>query len=152
MKIRKKGENDMAQIYRIVSIAAFSLAGVSLVLAVIFWVKFRIWKVISDLSGRTARKSIEQMRAANEKSPKKSYHSVLAAAGCAKLTEPILQKEQKEAAIRNGEGTSLLQYSVNGTEILKTAGLRRKEKGSVQEHRDFRILQDIVVIHTNEVI
>ena len=51
----------MAQIYRIVSIAAFSLAGVSLVLAVIFWVKFRIWKVISDLSGRTARKSIEQM-------------------------------------------------------------------------------------------
>lgn len=72
MKTRKKGENDMAQIYRIVSIAAFSLAGVSLVLAVIFWVKFRIWKVISDLSGRTARKSIEQMRAANEKSPKKS--------------------------------------------------------------------------------
>lgn len=45
-----------------------------------------------------------------------------------------------------------MQYSVNGTEVLKTAGLRQKEKGSVQERRDFRILQDIVVIHTNEVI
>lgn len=150
----------MAQIYRMVSIAAFSLAGVSLVLAVIFWVKFRIWKVISDLSGRTAKKSIEQMRAANEKSGKKSYRPTPVAAERGKLTEPIRQGKQKEEAAKEGEGTEVLQYTANGTEVLAPAGQRlekadlmlMEDSVTAQEQESFRILQDIVLIHTNEVI
>lgn len=62
-----KGEDDMAQIYHILSVAAFVAAGVSLCLAVFFWFRFGVWKLIGDLSGRNARKSIRQMRLRREK-------------------------------------------------------------------------------------
>ena len=53
------------------STVAFVLAGVSLVLAVFFWFHYRIPSVFGDLTGRTAKKSIAAMRAANEKEEKK---------------------------------------------------------------------------------
>ena len=52
----------MAQTYEVLSIAAYLLAALSLLLAVFLWFRFKIWGVIGDLSGRTARKSIEEMR------------------------------------------------------------------------------------------
>ena len=57
----------MAQIYQTISYVAFALAGVSLLLAIVFWLRFHIWNVIGDLSGRNAKKTIEQMRKENEK-------------------------------------------------------------------------------------
>lgn len=63
----------MAQIFNIISIVSFSLAGVFLIIAVILWIKFNIPKIIGDLTGRTAKKSIAQMRKENEKTGKKSY-------------------------------------------------------------------------------
>ena len=63
----------MAQTYEALSIAAYLLAALSLLLAVFLWFRFKIWGVIGDLSGRTARKSIEEMRRINEKSGRKSY-------------------------------------------------------------------------------
>ena len=63
----------MAQTLQTLSIISFAVAGVCLVLAVFFWFFFKIPIVIGDLSGRTARKSIAKMRAANEKSGAKSY-------------------------------------------------------------------------------
>ena len=56
-----------AEILSLVSKIAYVVAGVSLVLALFFWFKFRIPSVISDLSGRTARKSIAKIREHNEK-------------------------------------------------------------------------------------
>lgn len=55
MATQKKGENDMAQIYQTISIVTFSLAAVSLILAVVLWFKFDIWKIIGDLSGSTGK-------------------------------------------------------------------------------------------------
>lgn len=58
----------MAQMYRYLSMGAFSLAGISFCLAVGFWFKFQIWKLLGDLSGRNARRSVEQMRRKRETS------------------------------------------------------------------------------------
>lgn len=63
----------MANTLQTLSIISFAIAAVCFVLAIFFWFFFKIPTVIGDLSGRTARKSIAQMRAANEKSGVKSY-------------------------------------------------------------------------------
>ena len=67
-----------AEILSLISVVSFVLCGIAFVLAVFFWFFFKIPAVIGDLSGRTARKSIEKMRAGNEKAaqgyrPKTAY-------------------------------------------------------------------------------
>lgn len=57
----------MSEIYRIISMVAFGISAVCLILSVFFWIKFNIPKIIGDLSGRNARKSIEEMREKNSK-------------------------------------------------------------------------------------
>lgn len=76
----------MAETLQLLSIISFAVAAVCLVLAVFLWFFFRIPDVIGDLSGRTARKSIAKMRAANEKSGSKSYKESKANAERGKLT------------------------------------------------------------------
>ena len=63
----------MAETLQTLSIISFAVAAACFVLAIFLWFFFKIPTVIGDLSGRTARKSIAQMRAANEKSGVKSY-------------------------------------------------------------------------------
>lgn len=60
----------MAQMYWRFSIAAFSLAGAGLIFTVFFWFKFGIWKIIGELSGRSAKKSIARMRQKRENAVK----------------------------------------------------------------------------------
>lgn len=76
----------MAQTLQTLSIISFAVAGVCLVLAIFFWFFFKIPTVIGDLSGRTARKSIAKMRAANEKTGAKSYKESKTNAERGKLT------------------------------------------------------------------
>ena len=57
----------MAEILSIISTSSFVLAALFLALAIFFWFKFGIPAIIGDLSGRTAKKSIAQMRENNEK-------------------------------------------------------------------------------------
>ena len=63
----------MASTLSIISIIAYIAAGVLLVLAIVLGIIFKIPSVIGDLSGRNAKKSIEQMRANNVRTGNKSY-------------------------------------------------------------------------------
>ena len=65
----------MADTLSTLSVISFAVAAVCLVLAVFLGVFFKIPTVISDLSGRTARKSIAKMRTANEKTGVKTYQA-----------------------------------------------------------------------------
>lgn len=60
----------MAQTYAIISYVAFALAAIALIVSIILGVKYKIVKIISDLSGRSAQKSIERMREENERNYK----------------------------------------------------------------------------------
>ncbi len=92
----------MAQTYNIISLAAFSMAGVFLILAIFLWFRYGIRKIIGDLSGHTARKSIADMRSSKEKQGKRLYSPM-------------------------GEGTSgSIKLKSVGSE--KTASLENKEK------------------------
>lgn len=156
----------MAEIYNIISIVAFSLAGVSLAFAIFCWIKFKIPKIIGALSGRTAKKSIEQMRAGNEKSGAKSYRPTPVAVNRGALTETIEQNEKtkKTATTKkntatpahDANATTLLIYGDGETELLN-AGTELLQQPVMQNAapkniETFEILQDIVLIHTKEVI
>lgn len=76
----------MSQTLSTLSVISFAIAGVCLVIAIILWFYFRIPTVIGDLSGRTAKKSIEKMRIANEKTGAKNYKESKTNAERGKLT------------------------------------------------------------------
>lgn len=65
--------DNLAGILSLISTISYGIAAVAAGLAVFLWFKFKIPSVISDLSGRTARKSIARARMSNEKSGNKSY-------------------------------------------------------------------------------
>lgn len=165
---------QMANIFKISTIVLFVLAGVCLAFAIFAFITFKIPNVIGDLTGRNARKSIEQMRESNEKGGKKTYrpHPVASARGT--LTEPIKQnssklKKQKQAApkpdtignsatdvLDEPNATQKLDYNETGTEILAegTQVLSNEQMQTAlnQTVVGFKMIQDIVLVHTDEVI
>ena len=97
---------QITQVYNIISIVAFSLAGVAFVFSIFCWVKLEIWDIIGDLSGRTAKKSIAQMRAENERSGAKMHAPTPGAKKRGTVTELIQIKNVVEEQI---EGFELIQ-------------------------------------------
>lgn len=161
---------QMANIFKISTIVLFVLAGVCLAFAIFAFITFKIPNVIGDLTGRNARKSIEQMRESNEKGGKKTHrpHPVASARGT--LTEPIKQnssklKKQKQAdtignsatdVLDEPNATQKLDYNETGTEILAegTQVLSNEQMQTAlnQTVVGFKMIQDIVLVHTDEVI
>lgn len=86
----------MAKTLTDLSTVFFIVAAVGLVLAVFLWVFFNIPKVIGDLSGKTAKRSVAKIRAANEQSGYKSYRPSEANVLRGKLTEPVPEEEKRK--------------------------------------------------------
>lgn len=141
----------MARIFQIISVIAFSAAGAGIFLAVFFWFKFDIWKIIGDLSGRTAKKSIEQMRRANAGSGKNFYGMLPETVNPRKMTEAVNRGEEMKT---DKDVTGILQDWGCKTEGLGegTEVLGQKKELTETQAESFRILQSIVLVHTNEVI
>ncbi|MGN0527639.1 MAG: hypothetical protein ACI4IE_00795 [Eubacterium sp.] len=120
---------QLAQALKIVSIVTFCLAGAALVFGIVCFIIFKIPKVIGDLSGRNARKSIEQMRSENEKSGKKSYRPHPIAQERGKTTEPMdipqKPKRQKQKASPSGIPPKS-QLPGEATEVLVDLDATRK--------------------------
>ncbi len=168
----------MSETLSTLSIISFAVAGICLVLAVFFLFFFKIPTVIGDLSGRTARKSIEQMRAANEKTGNKSYKESKTNVARGKLTDTIKDSRKlKKNAVKDDDRleTGLLtenkasDVSSEATGLLKneddeatgllvdedaTAPLdspiqnTEKRKGG----KKLKMLDEVIIIHTDEVI
>lgn len=168
----------MAETLSTLSIISFVVAGVAFVVAIFLWIIFHIPKVISDLSGRTARKSIARMRATNEKSGDKSYRPSKTNADRGKLTGNMpdstdlgtteqmpTQKEAKSfetgllnenmAGSRHEESTGLLSDS-DATELLESNVTELLDENAVSVKRiggkKLTMLDEVMLIHTEEVI
>ena len=125
----------MAQTLQTLSIISFAVAGVCLVLAVFFWFFFKIPTVIGDLSGRTARKSIAKMRAANEKTGVKSYKESKTNAERGKLTGSMpdsarLKNKNAVPPVNGQPETGLLSDN-------KAEGLETEATGVLDEETSF---------------
>ena len=166
----------------IVSIIFFIIAGVSLLVAIYSFVRFNIPQVIGELSGRTARKSIAQMRDKNEKTGNKAHRPSPSAIERGTLTDKIEKKKSVEKSDKKiskvEEGTELLNSTEklltniqtellnesetelsddNATTVLseETTVLTNNDNSQINvsnDSNDFKIMQNIVLIHTNETI
>lgn len=163
----------------IVSIIFFIIAGVSLLVAIYSFVRFNIPQIIGELSGRTAKKSIAQMRDKNVKTGDKSHRPSPAAKERGTLTDKIEKKEMVKVNTATAEeGTELLNSTEklstniqtellnenetelsddNATTVLseETTVLTNNDNSQINvsnDSNDFKIIQNIVLIHTNETI
>lgn len=172
----------------IVSIIFFIIASVSLLVAVYSFIRFNIPQVIGELSGRTAKKSIAQMRDKNLKTGDKSHRPTKSARERGTLTDkidekPVKKAKQSEATELLDEGTKVLDNSNNslfeqgtellsdGTEVLNNVTellndniTELLDEGTAlltpidnvnhitKNVNEFKMVQNIVLIHTNEII
>lgn len=167
----------MAETLSMISNISFVAAGTCLVVAIIFFIRFKIPSVIGDLSGRNARKSIEKMREFNEKSGGKSYKPSKINAERGKLTETMyeLKKNKKGNVLQDCDRpeTGLLDENVmkfpkeTETELLiddeATVLLRDENETALledsidatkkrEEGISIHVLNEVIFIHTDEVI
>lgn len=169
-----------AEILSLVSQIAYVIAGVSLVLALFFWFKFNIPSVISDLSGRTARKSIEKIRAHNETQQarnKRPQKTAIKTDRTPAASKPVQSKQrtvadERQAPAADRPETGLLgdnraQHPVeDATMVLdgvETTGLLSEDETEVlvQENvlpvrqvrgKKLTMLDEVMLIHTDDVI
>ena len=164
----------MAETLLMVSKIFFGVAGICLVVTIIFFIRFKIPDVIGDLSGRNARKSIEQMREFNEKNGGKAYQSGKMSAERGTSMKAIHRRESKEdrqhlQGDRHPE-TGLLseneiKFSAHAeTEVLddnEVTRLLQTENETVKLNDNtvetdrgiaINILDEVMIIHTDEVI
>ena len=146
----------MAETLSMISMIAFVAAGVFFVVSIIFWGIFKIPFVIGDLSGRNARKSIEQMRKNNEKAGKANQTR--------RKKEKKTVKKQKRRSVGKMPETGLLEESKakdleeNETELLlngATTELLRDKNETVllkekRKKKNLILLEEVIFIHTDE--
>ncbi len=162
----------MAQMLSTLSIVAFVVAGIGLLLAIFFWFFFKIPAVIGDLSGRTARKSIEKMRAANESAGAGPHRQAKSQPG--KAVKPQAQSRDRgpqtgllaenRAEQTQYDGTGVLKAETTGILETEQTGLLFDEQATaplkdpaspqkrVPDVQKLVMCDEVMLVHTDEVI
>lgn len=171
-----------ATTWLIIAIVGFSLSGITLIAAIFIFIKLDIPAVMGELSGKTAAREIQAIRAASESEKTEKTEdtkennikkSAMALAHLSKrldkaadmdTTEKMndADKERHTKALKSERYTEPL-VKQHKTSILSrnnevrahaTVALRETEKLKEREiiPVKFKITRSIVVIHTNEVI
>ena len=151
----------MAQKLFTLSVAAFAAAALFLIAAGVLWFVFKIPSVIGDLSGKTARKTIQKMRSGKqaEKSGK---------AGAAALFQRSRNTGGEEAKVtydlrpETGIISENLAPAVEETALLDetegTQSLRSDKTQPLPEEKDLRenvkitVLEEVMLVHTDKTI
>lgn len=160
--------NMTCEVFRYIFIGAAILCGVMLITSILLFILLKIPKVIGDLSGRTARKAIENIRNQNESSGDKTYRSSPVNRERGKLTDKISPSGRliknptdalggamatekigtqrlvsEETAVLDGGNETTVLGGANETTVLSQNDLSTDV---------FEIEYEITYIHTNEVI
>ena len=144
----------MAEILSAVSLISFIVSGTAFIAAVFCWFRFQIPQVVGDLSGRTAKKSIERMRADYEKSGSKSFHPVKVNGKCGKLAETELLSENMIIRSAGVKETCLFAEEECTEKLAEETVplLNDKVIPAYQGGKQLTMLEEIIMIHTDEVI
>lgn len=114
----------MADLLQTLSVILFVAAAVCLLAAIFLWFFLKIPTVIGNLSGRTAKKTVEERRKANERSGHKSYRPSSTNAARGKLTATMPQQPQQKPDPNARPDTGVLlenkadSYTEDRTELL----------------------------------
>lgn len=137
------------EVYEIISKVGFISAGIMLVLSVFLFIKFKIPKVYADLSGVAAKREIQGINEKNAQERGKSR----------KLNPTQYQKGKTSEMVAvtgkvNRYQEPVNQPIVNETEVLDARNYPQtsSEQPEYLGGDDFIVEDDIVFIHTDEII
>ena len=159
----------MADLIEKLSIIAFVAAGCCLLLTILIWFRFRILSVIYDLSGKTAKRAIAQIRENNLRTGNKAYHPGIVNLNRGPLTTPMPEvsatptEKLPDDQVGKPVPETILYQEAGKTQILLAS---EAERGTTVLNQDVNniadtserpkveltILEQVVMIHTNEVI
>ena len=160
------------EVYRCIFLGALIACGIMAAISAILFFTFKIPRVIGDLTGRTARKAIEDIRDRNERSGDKTYKSSAVNLQRGKLTDKITQSGKLIRRAESPFGTGVITEQLAGqqntsysneTTVLDSAPettVLYPESGETtvlasfetSQGHGFVIEYEITFIHTNEVI
>ncbi len=122
-------------VYRYIFIGAAILCGIMFIASVLIFIFLKIPKVISDLSGATARKAIKNIREQNEASGDKGYQVSAFNRARGKLTDKI-----------SPSGNVIEQYHIQmaavGTTKIETQELATNETAILEEYSNTTVLEN----------
>ena len=159
----------MADLIEKLSIIAFVAAGCCLLLTILIWFRFRILSVINDLSGKTAKRAIAQIRENNLRTGNKAYHPGIVNLNRGPLTTPMPEvsatptEKLPDDQVGKPVPETILYQEAGKTQILLAS---EAERGTTVLNQDVNniadtserpkveltILEQVVMIHTSEVI
>ena len=159
----------MADLIEKLSIIAFVAAGCCLLLTILIWFRFRILSVINDLSGKTAKRAMAQIRENNLRSGNKAYQQGIVNLNRGPLTTPMPEvsatptEKLPDDQVGKPVPETILYQEAGKTQILLAS---EAERGTTVLNQDVNniadtserpkveltILEQVVMIHTNEVI
>lgn len=109
------------EIYRYIFLGGAALSVLMLIVSVVLFVTLKIPKVIGDLTGRTARKAIEDIRKQNEQSGDKTYRSSPVNKQRGKLTDKITKSGRLEKRAESPFGTGVITEQLTGKQPVYTS-------------------------------
>lgn len=109
------------EMYRYIFLGALIACGIFFVIAAVLFFTLRIPKVVSDLTGRTARKAIENIRMQNEQTGEKTYQSSAVNLERGKLTDKISQSGRLMPRDATPFGTGVITEKIS-TQQLEPVG------------------------------
>ena len=166
------------ELYRYVFLGGAIASGIMFAISIALFFILKIPKVISDLSGRTARRAIEDIRLQNERSGDKTYKSSAVNLQRGKLTDEISPSGRLMTREASPFGTGVITEKISTQRLTpvegaaETTALAPANETTVLDSgygettvlqaetavdaapvvRGFEIEYEITYIHTNEVI
>lgn len=149
--------STISKVYTIISIVSFSAAGILVAIAVFLWFKFKIRKIIFDLSGLTEKRSIKNA-AYNRKNSVNSNiaDSLMKAKNMSDSLDNITEPLNDDTALLNE--TELLTDDENETVLLADDAApnvsistnKLQNHTSSNENIQFKIIDDVEFYSSTE--
>ena len=156
-----------ADVLQIISIVAFSLAGLFLIIAAILFFKLNIRSVVDDLSGKKAERQIRELRELNQQANVniRSLYQPSPGKGSVELgksntlsleTEKLQDVDDQTLRLQIDEDTDVLDVGTDlleeGTTLLEEAETSLLEYDSAESELPggYHLLVNEILIHTEE--
>ena len=154
----------ITNILHIFEIAFIVFAGIALILAIVFFIKYKIPKVISEISGKQKQKQLEKMQADKSMANTDDYHIGFSDSSgnngseTSKKSHGTVSKDSGSAKKRRETGLAKNERKTALMDKRSTAENQRKTHQTVALNRskeqipDLIVIDEILIIASDEVI
>lgn len=155
----------MARLLSIISVASYGLSALFFVISIFVFFSLDIPFVIGDLSGKNAKKAIEEWRANNEKTGNKSFRSSYInlnrdpITGTMDIDKEKTQELDETSLVESNvvtsilsEETTLLQNDEEETALLEDDDQTMLLSDYLKENKKIEILEEVELTDSKDII